>query len=331
MISIAFDVLGGDLPAQERLFGAVDAVKENKNIHITCVGDKELIHSVLQQNEFSFMDSNFTVIHAPEHFPMHESPSKILKSGKSTSLYKSTELVRSGACSAIISAGNTGAQMAASLFVIGRIKNISRPGIAIPFPTNKGFATLIDAGAHVDSKPQNLSDYALMGSIYQELMYGTEQPPIGILNNGSEETKGNDLSKNSYNLLKENFPSNFKGFLEGRDLFNGDFKVIVCDGFTGNIVLKTVEGSMLFMKNFLKKEINRSFKNKIGGLLIKDSFTHLKQLMDYREYGGSPLLGINGISIICHGSSDRKAIKNAILQASRLSSLGVIEKISQSV
>jgi glycerol-3-phosphate acyltransferase PlsX len=328
LINIALDVLGGDLEDGEKIYGALNAVKCDDELHVVLVGNEASINSYLDREEFSSFGNNFSLVHSTKNFGMQESPSKILKTGKDSSLYKAVLEVKEESCVGVVSAGNTGAQMAASLFVLGRIKNISRPGIAIPLPTRCGSSTLIDAGANVDSKPQNLLDFALMGSLYHSAMYNITNPPIGIINNGAEQSKGNILSKSSYSLIEKSFPDSFKGFIEGRDIFNGEIKVLVCDGFVGNVILKTVEGSFLLIKDFLKKDINSSLKQKLGGYLIKDSFKHLKKLMDYREYGGSPLLGVKGISIICHGSSDQLAIKNALLQALKMHRGRLIQKIS---
>lgn len=328
MIRVALDALGGDLGYTTRLHGALDAVKSNKDIHITVTGDHDQIEKALRQECFLAYRDRFSIFHAPDSFPMDETPSKILRFGQSTSLYQSIQLVKDHTCDAIVSAGNTGAQMAASLFLLGRITGISRPGIAIPFPTNKGVCTLLDAGAHLDSKPQNLLEYAIMGSTYHSLMFSCPTPNVAIINNGSEPSKGNSLTKASYKLLSEHLPETFRGYIEGRDLFQGDIQVMVCDGFVGNVILKTVEGSMQFIKEFFKEEIGSSLKHKMGGMLLKDSFSSLKQTLDYREYGGSPLLGVKEISIICHGSSDRLAIKNAILQSAKLHQLHFIQKLT---
>jgi glycerol-3-phosphate acyltransferase PlsX len=325
---IALDALGGDLGYTTRLKGALDAIRSSNDISITVVGDHDSIENTLQQGDYLPFRDRFSIVHAPDNFPMDESPSKILKSGKTSSLYQSIQLVQNQSCDAIVSAGNTGAQMAASLFILGRIEGISRPGIAIPFPTNKGMSTLIDAGANLDSKPENLLDFALMGTTYHSLMFSCSEPKVAVINNGSEPSKGNILTKAAYSLLKEKIPSSFQGYVEGRDLFSGDIQVMVCDGFVGNIVLKTVEGSMIFIKEFFKKEISSSLKHTFGGLLLKDSFSSLKKMLDYREYGGSPLLGVKGISIICHGSSDHLAIKNAVLQAAKLHKQNFIQKIT---
>jgi phosphate acyltransferase len=327
LIRVALDALGGDLGYSTRLYGALEAIKSNNNIHITVTGDHDIVENALQKECFLPYRDHFSIVHAPENFPMDETPSKILRFGKSTSLYQAVQLVKDHACDAIVSAGNTGAQMATSVFLLGRMKDISRPGIAIPFPTKKGVSTLIDAGAHLDSKPQNLLDYAIMGSIYHSLMFSCPDPKIGIINNGSEPSKGNNLTKDAYKLLSDRLPDSFQGFIEGRDLFVGNIQVMVCDGFVGNVVLKTVEGSMQFIKEFFREEIQSSLKHKVGGLFLKDSFSTLKQKLDYREYGGSPLLGVQDISIICHGSSDELAIKNAILQSATLHRLHFIQKL----
>ena len=236
------------------------------------------------------------------------------------------KLVKDNTCDAFLSAGSTGAFLAGSLLKVGRIKGIDRPALAPILPSTKGGFMLIDAGANVDCKPKNILQFALMGSIYMEKVAGISFPKVGLLSNGSEEGKGNELTKQSYELLK-NSSINFIGNIEARDIVNGICDVCVCDGFVGNIVLKNTEGLASGLMSMIKEEITKTTLSKIGAMLMKDSFIGLKKRFDYKEYGGAPFLGINGIMIKAHGSSDKKAIKNAIRQAKLLYDNQCIELI----
>lgn len=326
MISIALDVPGGDLSFQERIHGALHALNCDEELRVVFVGDESQIEPFVKSLPKT-VSLRISIVHTLETISMAEAPSRILKEKKSCSLSLATKLVKEAQCAGIVSAGNTGAQMAAGLFLLGRMKGIDRPGIAIPVPTNNGYSILIDGGANTDVKPKNLLDFARMGSLFIETVYGIKQPKVAILNNGSEQEKGNLLTKESYSLLKREVET-FTGFIEGRDLMSGIADVIVCDGFTGNIILKTMEGTAIAIFSHLKKEIKKSIWQKLGAILLQKSFQSLKDKLDYRLYGGAPLLGINGISIICHGTSDRVAIKNAILLAVKMVRQKTIEKMA---
>jgi glycerol-3-phosphate acyltransferase PlsX len=327
LISIALDVPGGDLPIAERIKGALASLLLDQELFIVLVGDKNDIS--LHLNSLNCINHpRIEIVHTTETISMNDAPSSILKDKKNSSLSVATSLVKSKKCHGIVSAGNTGAQMAAGLFQLGRIPGIDRPGIAITIPTESGFCVLIDAGANTDVKPKNLLDFAKMGSIYSKSIYHIVEPRVALINNGTEEEKGNFLTKESFPLLAGQIP-NFIGFLEGRNIMKGDADVIVCDGFTGNIILKTIEGTASSLFSQMKKVINQSFIQKIGALILKSTFTSLKEKLDYRVYGGAPLLGISGISIICHGSSDSLAIQNAILLVLKMVKEKTIETISQ--
>ncbi len=330
MINIALDVSGGDLPFEERILGALKALKENKDLLVTLVGDENLISSYLSKTERDVSTlARIKIVDSKETIEMDEQPSKILKEKKNSSLGVATELVKNGECSGIVSAGNSGAQMAAALFQLGRISSIERPGIAIPVPTINKSIVLIDGGANVEVKPKNLYDFAVMGSIFSKVAYNVEEPQVALINNGTEEEKGNKLTKEAYTLLKNNLP-NFIGFIEGREMMAGKADVVVCDGFTGNIILKTIEGVGLSILGFLKSDFKKNPIKMLGAFLIKDTLLTLKKKMDYKEYGGAPLLGVNGISIISHGSSDNYTIMNAILLAYKMAKEDIINKISLS-
>lgn len=325
MIKIALDIAGGDLPAYERIKGLADALKESDEIEVFLVGNQALISDELThfpsidrgRLHFSYTDDVIT---------MQDAPSTILKEKKNSSLALAVELVKSGDAHAVVSAGNTGAQMAASMFKLGKIKSIDRPAIAITVPSIHGSFVLLDAGANTDIKASHLKDFALMGRAYAKILFNKNCPTFGILNNGTEKEKGNRITKEGYDLLSE-IPG-FSGFIEGREMMNGICDVIVCDGFTGNIVLKTIEGVAYSLMGWLKKECTKNIINKIASLILKPSLTKLKNKLDYRVYGGALLLGVNGISIICHGSSDALAIKNAILLAAKTHKENLINKLS---
>ncbi len=325
MIKIALDIAGGDLPACERIKGLADALKESKEIELFLVGNRSLIEKDLAL--FSSIDyDRLHFVHTEEVISMHDAPSSILKNKKNSSLALAVDLVQSGQAHAIVSAGNTGAQMAASLFKLGKIPSIERPAIAITVPSIQGSFILLDAGANTDIKSSHLKDFALMGRAYAKILFHKETPSFGILNNGSEKEKGNRITKEAYELLSD-MPG-FSGFIEGREMMNRVCDVIICDGFTGNIVLKTIEGVAYTLLNLLKKECKKNFINKIASLILKPSFQNIKNKLDYRAYGGALLLGVKGISIICHGSSDALAIKNAIFLAVKTHKENLIASIN---
>jgi glycerol-3-phosphate acyltransferase PlsX len=330
LINISLDVSGGDLPFEERVLGALKALRENKDLSVTLVGDENLIGPYLSktENDSTILD-RIKIVDSKETIDMDEQPSKILTEKKKSSLGVATELVKTGECSGIVSAGNSGAQMAAALFQLGRISSIERPGIAIPVPTIDKSIVLIDGGANVEVKPKNLYDFAVMGSIFAKVAYNVKEPKIALINNGTEEEKGNKLTKEAYILLKNNLPD-FIGYIEGREMMAGKADVVVCDGFTGNIILKTIEGVGLSILRFLKNDFKKTPIKMLGAYLLKDTFLTLKKKMDYKEYGGAPLLGVKGISIISHGSSDNFAIKNALLLAYKMAKEDIINKISSS-
>jgi glycerol-3-phosphate acyltransferase PlsX len=327
LISISLDASGGDLPIEEKIKGALLSLHSDKELLVYLVGNESDINPIIKSFNSPY-SSRIKIVHTSEIISMGDAPSRILKDKKNSSLSLATTLVKSKECQGIVSAGNTGAQMAAALFQLGRIRGIERPGIAITIPTEIGYSVLIDAGANPDVKTKNLLDFAKMGSIYCKTIYQIDFPSIALINNGTEEEKGNLLNKESFPVFSSEI-KNFKGYIEGRDILKGIVDVIVCDGFTGNIILKTIEGTALSIFSELKKNIKTSFLQKVGASFLRNTFKALKNKMDYRAYGGAPLLGINGVSIICHGSSDSLAIKNAILLASKMVKNKTIETISQ--
>ena len=304
-MKIAVDAMGGDFAPREIVQGALQAVHEY-GTQVILVGDTEKITAELGSSR-----DKIELVHAKEVIAMDEHPASSVRKKKDSSIVKANLLVKEGEAQAVVSAGSTGAAMAASLLYLGRIKGIDRPAIASVLPTLKGGTVLLDIGANVDCKPQYLLQFAIMGNLYASKILGIKKPRIGLLNIGEEETKGNELTLAAFPLLQQS-GINFIGNVEGREVFGGNVDVIVCDGFIGNIVLKTSEGLATNLKNMIKQEISRSVPAKLGILLTLPSLKRLRRRIDHTEYGGAPLLGINGISVISHGSSTAKAIKNAI-------------------
>ena len=310
-ISIAVDAMGGDNAPYEIVKGVVTAAKL-WNIKIYLVGKEDDINKELSLYNIKGLD--LEVVHASEVIEMGESPAKAIKRKKDSSIVKAFNLISEGKAQAFVSAGNTGACMAAAFFTLGRLHGIERPAIAALLPTiNHTPAVLIDAGANSDCEPEMLIQFAQMGNIFASKVLGIENPRVGTLNIGGEDSKGNALSVATYKMLKEDPRGlNFVGNIEGRDVFLGKTDVIVCDGFSGNVTLKVAEGVAKMLLAIIKHELSQSLITKIGAILAKPAFRAVKKRIDYEEYGGSLLLGINGICVIAHGGSNDSAIKNAI-------------------
>jgi phosphate acyltransferase len=258
---------------------------------------------------------------------MHEKAGHAVKTKRDSSMRVGVRLVREGRAAGFVTAGNTGAAMATAKIVLGALPGVDRPGLAAVFPTAAGTAAiLLDVGANVDSKPQNLEQFAIMGEIYFRSIFGTDRPRVGLLSNGEEEGKGNELTREAFKLIRP-LPLNFVGNVEGRDLYNGNVDVIVCDGFVGNVALKISEGMVQVVGTLLKESLNSTITSQVGALLSSKAFRDFKKRLDYSEYGGAPLLGIKGVCIVCHGSSNSNAIKNAIRVAGEFANSGVNGKI----
>ncbi|MDH4099101.1 MAG: phosphate acyltransferase PlsX [Nitrospirota bacterium] len=305
---IAVDAMGGDYAPETVVEGSVLAAREY-GVEIILVGHEDKVRTELARHNHNGL--KIEVRHASEVAEMHEAPSEALRKKKDSSIRVATNLVKSGEAQAVVSAGNTGVAMATALFVLGRMADIERPAIATIMPTLTGASIMLDVGANVDCKPIHLLQFAIMGNVFAQRILGKESPRVGLLSIGEEETKGNELTKESFKLVRES-TLNFVGNVEGRDVFNGNADVIVCDGFTGNVALKISEGLADAINRLLKKEIASAATGKLGYFLLKPAFARFKKRVDYSEYGGAPLLGLNGISIISHGRSSGKAIKNAI-------------------
>lgn len=326
---IALDAMGGDHGPDEQIAGAILALEET-DLQLILVGDESIIRPYL--NRMAPSDnvlSRLEIVHTSEMVEMGESPVEAIRKKKNSSVMLAFDLVKKGEAAAAVSAGNSGATMAAAIRKLGRLKNVSRPGIANAFPTLKKPLVMMDVGANVDCRPQHLFQFAIMASAFSHV-FDIESPRIGILSIGEETGKGNQLVKETHAMLA-NSSLNFVGNVEGRDLFQGDVDVIVCDGFVGNICLKVSEGLVEAASEMIRAGIMGSLKAKIGYFLARPVFRKFKKRVDYAEYGGAPLLGINGTGIICHGKSNAVAIKNAIIEAEKIVEIKVNDKIVESL
>lgn len=324
-MKIAIDAMGGDNAPKTVIEGAELAIQQFKNLHITLVGNEVEIKKYLTNPE------RIKILHTEEVIEATDEPVRAVRRKKNASMVLMATEVAEGRADACISAGNTGALMTAGLFVVGRIKGIERPALAPTLPTldGKGFL-MLDVGANVDAKPEHLVQYAIMGSVYAEQVRGIHSPKVGLLNVGTEEKKGNELTKQTFKLLQET-NINFIGNVESRDLLNGVADVVVTDGFTGNVALKTIEGTALSLFSMLKTELTSSFKSKVAASVLKPQLKGLKAKMDYSEYGGAGLFGLNAPVIKAHGSSDATAIFNAIKQTVNMVENNVSSTIQASV
>ncbi|MEF3280217.1 MAG: phosphate acyltransferase PlsX [Elusimicrobiota bacterium] len=329
-MKIAIDAHGGDFGIKPNIEASIRAVKE-LDVEIAIVGKDSEIRDEFKKIGFSNLPPRITIVNSTEVIDMGKEPVEECKLKPDSSIMVGCELVSSKKADAFISAGNSGAIMVASLLKIGRIKGVARPAIAVSFPTEKGFSLLLDAGANMDCRPYHMFQFAIMGSIYVKNIMGIEKPKVGILSIGEEETKGNSIVIETIGLLKNCSSIDFYGPIEGRDIPYQIVDVIVTDGFTGNIVLKLSEGLARFLFSNIKKEIDKKWFYKIGALILKKIFVELKKKSDPDEFGGAPLLGIDGIVIVSHGKSSSYAMFNAIKNAKNLISQNIIEKIKSEI
>lgn len=324
-MKIVIDAHGGDFGLYPNIKGAIKA-SNDFDIDLILVGKEDEIKKEFKKLGYSFLPSRIKIYNASQIIEMGREPVEECKNKPNSSMVVGCELVSEGIADAFISAGNSGAVMVSSLLKIGRIKGISRPAIAVPFPTKKGTTLLLDAGANTEVKSFNLVQFAIIGSVFYRNVIGKENPTVGILSIGEEETKGNNLVLESIPLLKNTPHINFIGPVEGRDIPEGKADIVVCDGFVGNVVLKLSEGIAKFVKEFFLEEISKSIKAKIGAFLMKDIFMKFKDKTDPQKIGGAFLLGVNGVVIICHGNSNENAIYNAIKTAKEAVEKRIIEK-----
>ncbi len=322
-MNVAVDAMGGDNAPEVVVEGTVEAVSE-LGIPVTLVGHREILGKLLDVHKRSDLIS---VHHCEDMVQMDETPLKAVRQKKDASIRVAFDLVKSGVADAVVSAGNSGAMLAAGVLILGRIKGVDRPAIASIVPTKTGPGILIDVGANVDCRPTHLFQFGVMAQAFAISCLGIENPRIGLLSIGEEKSKGNEQVRLSHRLFRES-TLNFKGNVEGRDLFDGNVDVIVCDGFVGNVVLKVIEGVVAAISRHVKNELETPQTDPSDALLCQNMINRFKRKLDYEEYGGAPLLGIKGVGIVCHGGSSSKAIKNGIRVAAQYASNRIVEKMS---
>lgn len=329
MTRVAVDAMGGDHAPFEIVKGAVDAVNQNKNIIVYLVGKEEVIKAEL--SKYTYETEQIEVVNATEIIETAEPPVLAVRKKKDSSIVVALNLVKAGTCDAFVSAGSSGAVLVGGQLIAGRIKGIERAPLAPLIPTEKGAALLIDCGANVDARPSHLVQFAKMGSVYMESVMGIENPRVAIVNIGAEEEKGNALVKETFPLLKNCPDINFIGSIEARDIPSGYADVIVCEAFVGNVILKLYEGVGKTMIKMVKKGMLTSLRSKIGALLVKPALKETLKVFDLQEYGGAPLLGLNGLVVKTHGSSKAIEIKNSIIQCATFKEQKINEKIKEKV
>jgi glycerol-3-phosphate acyltransferase PlsX len=310
-MKIAVDAMGGDYAPRAVVEGAILAAREHR-IKIVLVGDQEILRKIL--SKYDTRDLFILVQNAPEVVGMNESPLVVLRNKKKSSIRVAFDLVKRKEAVAVVSAGNSGAAMVAAGKTLGKLNGVDRPALAVLIPNQRGVSLVLDVGANVDCKPYQLIQFAIMGSVYAKYILKLDDPRVGLMSNGEESSKGNGVTREANSILEKS-SINYIGCIEGGDVFNDEVDVVVCDGFVGNVILKVSEGLADFLAGVLEKEIKKYFLSKVGYLLSKRSFNGLKKMIDYSEYGGAPLLGIDGVGIVCHGKSSPKAIMNAIYLA----------------
>lgn len=322
--------MGGDNAPLSNIEGAFQYFKENtdKSIEIIFVGKEDEIRHYL--SKFSGISSNISIHHAPDVVLMDESPAKIHRIKPESSMVKAIELVKENKADAVICAGSTGALLSSSLFLLGTIPGIRRPALAPYIPTNNGGFILCDAGANVDCRYIHLVHFGIMASAYMEAFLGKKDPTVGLLNVGTEEKKGNELTRTTYPFMQEHV-NNFVGNIEARYILDGKVDIVICDGFIGNTVLKFIEGVISHMMSWLKDSMTQHTILKLSSSLMAPAFKDMKKLLDYEEYGGTPFLGVNGIVIKAHGSSTGKSIKNSIITAKKIFERGLIKNIGDRI
>jgi glycerol-3-phosphate acyltransferase PlsX len=324
---IALDAMGSDRAPKPEIEGAIQAVRHH-DVRVVLVGPEPFLSAELERHP-SAADLPIEVMHASEVVTMEEKAAQAVRAKRDSSMRVGLRLVREEKAVGFVTAGNTGAAMATAKIVLGMLPGVDRPALAAVFPTAMGTAAcLLDVGANVDSSPENLAQFAVMGEIYFRTMFGTRKPRVGLLSIGEEETKGNELTRDAFQLLKQ-LPLNFVGNVEGRDLYNGKIDVIVADGFVGNVALKISEGVANLVRYTLKETLKATITRQVGYWLSRDAFKDFKKRLDHTEYGGAPLLGVKGVCFITHGSSNANAIKNAIRVAAEFAERKTNSKIEK--
>jgi glycerol-3-phosphate acyltransferase PlsX len=331
-ITIAVDAMGADKAPKPEIEGAILAAR-HYDVEVLLVGKEDVVRAELRNHQHRGLPIH--VMHASEHITMHEKAAQAVRTKRDSSMRVALRLVREGRAHGFVTAGNTGAAMATAKMVLGALPGVDRPALAAVFPTTTGSPSImLDVGANVDSKPQNLQQFAIMGDAYFRTIFANEptgrSPRVGLLSVGEEEGKGNELTREAFKLLKE-LPLNFSGNVEGRDLYNGNIDVIVCDGFVGNVALKVSEGLVEAVGHILKESLQANITRQVGYLLSRKAYKDFKKRLDYSEYGGVPLLGVKGVAIIGHGSSNANAIKNAIRVAAEFARSGLNQTIQERI
>jgi glycerol-3-phosphate acyltransferase PlsX len=321
-LRVALDAFGSDAAPHPEIEGAVMAIKEDLCSEVILVGDQEILSAEL--SKYYHDSSRIRIENASQRIEMGDSAAASVRSKRDSSMVRALTLHKEGKADLAISAGNTGAMMSASLLTLGRMKNVLRPAIAVVFPTQQGHEVILDVGANVDCEAQHLLQFAVLGSKYYEYFFKEPRPRISLLNIGEESAKGNSMSKEAHRLMAASKDINFIGNIEGKDVISGITDVIVCDGFVGNVMLKTVEGVGFSIFSLLKEQINKDWVAKIGAILSYPVYSYIKKKLDHTEYGGALLVGLNGTSVVSHGRSNAKAMKNAIRFGVRIAESGFV-------
>ena len=329
MVNVAVDAMGGDNAPVEIIKGAIDAVNAEERVKIFLVGREEIIKEELKK--YTFDAARVEIVHAEEVIETAEPPVMAIRRKKDSSIVKAMYMVKEGTCDAFVSAGSTGAVLVGGQVIVGRIKGVERPPLAPLLPTENGVSLLVDCGANVDARPSHLVQFAKMGSVYMESVMGIKNPRVGIVNNGAEEEKGNALVKETFPLLKNCPEINFIGSVEARDIPAGVADVIVCEAFVGNVVLKLYEGVGATLIKKVKAGMMTSLRSKIGALLVKPALKQTLKAFDLEQYGGAPMLGLNGLVVKSHGSSNAVEIKNSVLQCVTFKEQKINDKIKEKI
>lgn len=328
-VNVAVDAMGGDNAPVEIVKGAVEAVNEDSRVKVFLTGQEDVVNSQLAK--YTYNKEQIQVVNATEIIETAEPPVMAIRRKKDSSLVKALNLVKEGTCDAYVSAGSTGATLVGGQVIVGRIKGVERPPLAPLIPTEKGCALLIDCGANVDARPSHLVQFAKMGSVYMESVMGVKNPKVALVNIGAEEDKGNALVKETYPLLKNCPDIHFIGNIEARDIPSGTADVIVCEAFVGNVVLKLYEGVGGTLIKLVKDGMMTSLRSKLGALLVKPALKTTLKRFDLEQYGGAPLLGLNGLVVKTHGSSKAVEIKNSILQCITFTEQNINQKIKEKI
>ncbi len=329
MVNVAVDAMGGDNAPHEIVKGAVEAVNEDKRVKVFLVGREPVVAEELKN--YTYNPEQIEIVHAQEVIEMAEPPVMAIRKKKDSSIVKAMHMVRDGSCDAMVSAGSTGAVLVGGQVIVGRIKGVERPPLAPLIPTADGVALLIDCGANVDARPSHLVQFAKMGSVYMENVMGIKNPRVGIVNIGAEEEKGNALVKETFPLLKSCPEINFIGSVEARDIPAGAADVVVCEAFVGNVILKMYEGVGGVLIKKVKSGMMSTLRSKIGALLVKPALKKTLKSFDTEEYGGAPLLGLNGLVVKTHGSSKAVEIRNSVLQCIAFKEQRINDKIREKI